>query len=342
MGKMDFGYVDGNKISLFTLENEFVQVEVLNFGGILRSLTIDGKNIVCGFEDIDGYIQDTAYHGSIVGRYGNRIADGKFVLNEKEYTLNKNEKGKTHLHGGLIGFNKRLWSAEERSDSDGSQSVVLSLFSSDGEEGYPGNLDVTVTYILLGKNLSIHFEARCDLDTPLNLLNHAYFNLNGVGNGDVLSHELKINADYYAEVNEVLIPVRKAPVEGTAFDFRMTKKIGRDISEQNQQLVFCGGYDHNYYITQKTEKEFGNKKLLEAAVLSSEYCKMHIFTDMPCIQFYSANFMTQDNPFMKDIKQEKNHALCLETQYAPNSPNHGEAILRAGELYDKTTVFVFE
>lgn len=342
MNVKDFGYVDDKNVSLFTLKNEFITAEVLNYGGILRNLTVNGKNVVCGFDDIDGYIRDTEYHGSIVGRYGNRIANGKFTLNGNAYILNKNEKGVTHLHGGKVGFNKRMWKAETAIGDDGSQSVVLSLFSPDGEEGYHSNLEVTVTYTLVENKLNINFQAKSDMDTPINLLNHTYFNLCGYDGGDVLSHKLKINADYYAEVDEYLIPVRKAAVERTVFDFRKSKRIGQDICDQNQQLLICGGYDHNYYITQNIEKEFGGKKLYEAAVLSNDGDKMTIYTDMPCVQFYTANYMTADNPFMIGVKQEKNHALCLETQYAPNSPNHGEAILNAGELYDKTTVFVFE
>jgi len=253
----DFGSIGSDKTSIYLLENKYLRAEILNYGGIIRSLTFGGLNIVCGFNDLDGYITDKDYHGSIVGRYANRIAGGRFTYKGIEYILNKNEKGKTHLHGGTIGFNKKVWSVQHADE----QRIVLTLSSPAGEEGYPGNLDVRVSYTIADSNLIIDYSARSDADTPLNLTNHAYFNLCGYYGGDILSHVLKINAEYYSEVDEYLIPVKKASVENTVFDFREPKKIGQDFFKPNRQTALCCGYDHNFYISGGCQRIFGNKKL---------------------------------------------------------------------------------
>lgn len=339
-----FGSIGNEDIICFTLENDSIKAEILNYGGVLRSLVVNGADVVCGFDDIEGYLADTGYQGAIIGRYANRIENGVFSLNGKEYKLNRNEKGVTHLHGGNKGFDKVVWKCRASQFADGSASVVLDHFSPDGDEGYPGNLQVEVTYTLIGKSLTIHYKAKSDQDTVVNLCNHSYFNLNGFDSGDIYSHVLKINADKYSEVNEYLIPVREADVSGTPLDFHTPKPIGQDIFAKNQQLLICEGFDHNFILTKQNVKSIraGRKVMHEAAVLSTDKNTMTVYTDMPCLQLYTANFMTGSYPFKNGVKQEKHHALCLEAQFAPNSPNKGEAVLQKGVLYDKATVFAFE
>ena len=339
-----FGSVDDREISLFTLKNDRIKAEILNYGGAIRSLVVDGVDVVCGFDEIDGYFFDNAYHGALIGRYANRIADGFFSLNGKEYVLQRNERGVTHLHGGRNGFDKRVWDAVPSVGEDGIQSLELSMYSNDGEEGYPGNLTVTVTYTLTQNGLLIHYYAVGDMDTPLNLTNHSYFNLNGYDGGDIFSHMLKINADFYSPVDNNLIPVNIDKVDGSPFNFKNAKPIGKDIFSPHPQLITCGGYDHNFFINKKSENRMllGDKTLYEAAELSCDDRSISVYTDMPCIQLYTGNYMDGVKPFKNGVKQEKYHALCLETQYMPNSPNNGEAILKAGEIYDKTTAYIFD
>ncbi len=339
-----FGKIGNKVVKQYTLENSYVKAEILNYGGIIRSLTVGGVDVVCGFDDIESYLSDTSYQGAVIGRYANRISAGVFTLNGVRYALDKNEGGVNHLHGGKFGFDKRLWDAVPEESSDGSKKLRLSLLSPDGEEGYPGNLSVSVVYILYEKMLLINYYAVCDRDTPLNMTNHAYFNICGYGSGDIYSHKLKINAEHYFEVDDNLIPVLKAPVAGTPFDFRIQKEIGRDIRLPHKQLKICGGYDHNFFIekNEHNAKRICDKTLYEAVELACCEGRMHVYTDMPCIQLYTGNFLDGGDPFKDGVKQKKHHALCLETQYAPDSPNRGEAILKAGETYDKSTAFVFE
>ena len=339
-----FGQIGEEDVFCYSLENDYIKAEILNYGGALRSLIVNGVDVVCGFDDIKGYLEDTSYQGAIIGRYANRIKNGSFTLNETEYNLTKNEKGVTHIHGGNKGFDKQIWKAEAVQYSDGNACLILKHFSHDGDEGYPGNLSAEVIYTLTEHSLMIHFKARSNKDTIINLCNHSYFNLNGFDSGDIYSHDLKINAEKYSEVNEMLIPINEADVECTPFDFRVAKLFGNDIFGNHNQLEICSGYDHNYILSKKDSKSIriGRKVLHEAAVLSADKNTMTVYTDMPCLQLYTANFMTGNQPFKNGVKQKKHHALCLETQFAPNSPNKGEAVFRAGELFDKATVFMFE
>lgn len=338
-----FGKIGNEDVVCFTLENEYIKAEILNYGGILRSLVVNGVDVVCGFDDIEGYLADSNYQGAIIGRYANRIENGTFTLKGTEYKLAKNEKGVTHLHGGNKGFDKYIWKYQICQYVNGSAALILNHFSPDGDEGYPGNLQAKVTYLLSDRRLMIHYKAKSDKDTVINLSNHSYFNLNGFDSGNIYSHSLRINADKYTVVDKNLIPVGVADVAGTPFDFRTDKLIGKDIFEKNEQLEICGGYDHNFILNKKDLKSIriGRKVMHEAAVLSAEKNTMTIYTDMPCLQLYTANFMTGGHAFKNGVKQEKHHALCLETQFAPNSPNSGEAVTQSHELYDKATIFEF-
>lgn len=341
MIKKRFGTMpDGTAVYSYTLENGSIQATILNLGGIIHKLVVNGKDIICAYGSVEDILQGSGYHGALIGRYANRIADGRFTLNGKTYCLAKNEKGITHLHGGNVGFNHRIWQATQIVKPDCEQ-LVLSLFSSDGEEGYPGSVDVTVTYTVSGNDFSIHYTAESDEDTVLNMTNHAYFNLNGFDSGSVLSHTLRIPSDKISAVDSRLIPTGERAVGGTPFDFNTAKPVGRDIDADDEQLKLGNGYDHNFIIRRDEPLSFEGKTLYTAAELKGNELGMTVYTDCPCVQLYTANGMDCPVPFKNGVKQIPRTALCLETQYAPDSPNHGEAILKKLERYDKTTLFRF-
>ena len=341
MIKKRFGTMpDGTAVYAYTLESDTVSATILNLGGIIHKLVVNGKDVVCAYGTVEDILTGAGYHGSLIGRYANRIADGKFTLNGKTYLLAKNEKGITHLHGGTVGFNKRIWNVTQIVNPECEQ-LVLTLFSPDGDEGYPGNLDVSVTYTVKKNDFSIHYTAESDADTVLNMTNHAYFNLNGYNSGSVLSHTLRIPSDYISEVNERLIPKGERAVRGTPFDFNTAKEVGRDIEAEDDQLKLGNGYDHNFILRRDEPISFDGKTLYTAAELHGAELGMTVYTDCPCVQLYTGNFMNCPVDFKGGVKQVPRNALCLETQYAPDSPNHGEAVLKKFEKYDKTTLFRF-
>ena len=340
--KYPFGKMpDGTEVFAYTFGNDFIKATVLNLGGIIHKLEVDGVDVVCAYGNVEDILSGSGYHGALIGRYGNRIKDGKFTLNGKEYLLEKNERGVTHLHGGKVGFNHRLFSVTRIVEKD-CEKLVLSLFSPDGEEGYPGNLDVSVTYKISGKDFSIHYTGESDADTVLNMTNHAYFNLNGYDSGTVTNHKLTILSDRISEVDSDLIPIGEMKVEGTPFDFNTPKTVGRDIDADNVQLKLGKGYDHNFIICSDVYTDFEDKKLAKCAKLEGDSLSMEVFTDCPCVQLYTGNCMDCPLPFKGGVKQVPRNALCLETQYAPDSPNHGESFLKAYEKYDTATLFRFE
>lgn len=337
----------GADVYMYTVTNKNGAIaQILTMGGILRSLYMpdrDGNmaDVICGFDSVDAYIADGAYHGSLVGRYGNRIANGRFTLNGVTYQLAINDRGCNHLHGGSVGFNAKIWDAEAF-EAPGEQGIILTLVSADGEENYPGKLNVKVTYTLTDENeLKIHYEAVSDKDTILNMTNHSYFNLAGYDSGSVTDQFLSISADKFTEVSEVLIPTGNTPaVEGTPFDFRVAKPIGKDIDADDMQIKLGGGYDHNFIFT---ECDGSLKKQAEMYDEKSGRV-MSVITDQPCVQLYSGNGMGARVPMKGDYKASKRGAICLETQHAPDSPNHDEwptTKLLAGEKYDTTTVYAF-
>ena len=341
MEKKLFGKMpDGTEVYAYTFGNDFVKATVLNLGGIIHKLVVDGRDVVCAYGSVNDILNGSGYHGALIGRYANRICDGKFTLNGKEYTLVKNEKGITHLHGGDVGFNFRIFSVTQLVEKD-CEKLVLSLFSPDGEEGYPGNLDITVTYTIKDGDFSIHYGGESDADTVLNMTNHAYFNLNGYDSGTVLDHELQILADRISAVDKKLIPVGEMAVEGTPFDFNTPKKVGRDIDADDEQIKLGSGFDHNFFIKSDFYIEYDEAKLAKCSVLKGNDLTMEVYTDAPCVQLYAGNFMDCPIDFKGGVKQQPRNALCLETQCAPDSPNHGEAILKAYEKYSTTTLFRF-
>ena len=328
-----FGTIGSQAVYAHTLSADHTTVTIIDHGARIASLTYKGVSCVCGFSDMAGYLADKDYHGAIVGRYANRINSGKFSLNGKDYTLACNEKDRTHLHGGNIGYSNRLWTLSDSSEN----SVTLTLASPDGEEGYPGNLDITVTYSLKNNTLSIDYIAKTDADTVINLTNHAYFNIGGVGKESVHDQTLTLYADAIAEVDEKLIPSgNMLPTAGGAFDFTIPKKIGKDITSQDAQIKVGGGYDHGFRLTQKSP----------CAILHSEKSgiTMEVHTTEGGIQIYTGNFMTADNPFFGKIPQTVGGAVALECNKFADSPNRPEfpsCTLKAGETYTQTTTYRF-
>lgn len=344
--KSAFGTVEGKDISLFTLENASgMKATVTNYGAILVSLDVPDRNgefedVVLGFPALDGYLKENPFFGAVVGRYGNRIGNAKFTLNGVEYQLAANN-GPNSLHGGVKGFDKRIWDAEpvEQDDAVG---VKLTYMSADGEEGYPGNLSVTMTYLLTNDNeFAIDYSATTDKATPVNLTHHSYFNLAGQGNGDILGHELTLLADRFTPVDDGLIPTGElAPVESTPMDFRQPEKIGARINADYEQLKFGGGYDHNWALNNSD----GAMALAARVYEPTSGRVMEVMTTEPGIQFYSGNFL-DGSLTGKDGKVYKHrYGLCLETQHFPDSPNKPDfpsTILEPGETYHTKTAYKF-
>jgi aldose 1-epimerase len=334
---------DGSAVEIYTLKSDKVEVQIMNYGGDVLSIKVPDKNgkiadVVLGFDDPAGYYQanhakGNPYFGALIGRYGNRIAHAKFTLDGKEYTLTKNN-GDNTLHGGPNGFNSQLWTGHVIPDG-----VELKYLSKDGEEGYPGNLSVTVKYTLVGDALKIDYSATTDKDTVLNLTNHSYFNLSGQGNGTILGEELKINATRFTPVDSGLIPTGELKaVAGTPFDFTKPHTIGERIHANDEQLHLGHGYDHNFVPDGK-----GLREVAEAYDPASGRV-LTVSTDQPGVQFYSSNFLDGSIKGKGGIGYPMNAALCLETQHFPDSPNHPDfptTELKPGEKYHSTTIFRF-
>lgn len=345
--KAPFGTVDGKAIDCYTLTNaKGVEMKVTNYGGIVTSLKVPDKagamgDIVLGFNDVDSYIKGSPYFGCIVGRYGNRIGAAKFTLAGKEYTLEKNN-GPNSLHGGVKGFDKQIWDAKEIKGKT-SVGIAFTYTSKDGEEGFPGTLTTTVTYTLTNKNeFKIDYKATTDKPTICNLTHHSYFNLSGEGSGDILGTEIMLNASKYTPVDSTLITTGEiVNVAGTPFDFRKATAIGTRINDDNEQLKFGKGYDHNWVIDRK-----GKAGLVLAATAYDPKSgrAMDVLTTEPGIQMYVGNFL--DGTLTGKSGQIYSHrsAFCLETQHYPDSPNKPKwpsVTLKPGKIYKTTTVYKF-
>ncbi|RKY08451.1 MAG: galactose-1-epimerase [Planctomycetota bacterium] len=338
---------DGKAVDLYTLTNaNGLVAKVTNYGAIVTELWVPDRNgnlgdVVQGYDTLDGYIQDTAHFGAIVGRVGNRTANGKFTLDGVEYTLAKNERGVNHLHGGTIGFDKVVWDASQVRAAD-AVGVKLTYLSKDGEEGYPGNLTCTVTYYLTNDDeLKIEYEVTTDKPTVHNVTHHGYFNLAGEGSGDILSHELMIDAASITPVDENLIPTGELmPVAGTPFDFNQSTAIGARINQDDEQLKFGRGYDHNWVLNNYD----GSCRKVCVLYNPKSGRVMETHTTEPGLQFYSGNFLDGTITGKGGKVYEHRYALCLETQHFPDSANHPQfpsIVLRPGETYKSTTVFKF-
>jgi len=337
---------DGTVAYVYTLKNHSgMEARITNYGGIVVSLLVPDKNgkpgdIVLGYDSLADYINDSPYFGALIGRYGNRIAKGKFTLDGVAYKLATNN-GPNHLHGGLKGFDKVVWNVDDKKSVPG-HSLVLTYLSKDGEEGYPGNLSVKVTYTVTEDNeLKIEYVATTDKPTVVNLTHHSYFNLSGPGKGNILQHELMINADRFTPVDSTLIPTGELrSVKDTPFDFMKLTEIGSRINNADQQMRFGGGYDHNFILI-KTKKGHN----LAAQVYEKNSGRiMEVYTTEPGIQFYSGNSLDGRSLGKGGVKYEHRSGFCLETQHFPDSPNKPQfpsTVLRPGEKYSSTTIYRF-
>lgn len=347
MKKQPFGRTaEGQAVDLYTLTNQNgLEAAITNYGGIVVRLKTPDRSgqfadIVLGFDTLEDYLKGHPYFGAIIGRYGNRIAKGSFKLNGVEYKLATNN-GENHLHGGLKGFDKVVWNARDVSTAE-APALELTYTSKDGEEGYPGTLHVTVVYTLTPANeLKIDYAATTDKDTVVNLTNHSYFNLAGQGEGDILGHELMINASRFTPVDAGLIPTGELrSVEGTPFDFRKPVPIGARINQDDQQLKYGKGYDHNFVLDRT-----GDGLAFAARVTEPKSGRvMEVYTTEPGIQFYSGNFLDGSIKGKGGKVYQHRYGLCLETQHFPDSPNKPQfpsTVLKPGAKYQSTTVYRF-
>jgi aldose 1-epimerase len=345
--KQPFGALpDGRDVELYLLtNNNGMQVSITTYGGIVTSLTVPDRtgefaDIVLGFDDLDGYLAGHPYFGAIIGRYGNRIAGGEFTLDDQTYVLAQNNNG-NHLHGGVKGFDKALWRAAPEFHPDGPR-LSLTYLSADGEEGYPGRLDVAVDYTLTQDDeLRIGYRATTDKPSHVNLTNHSYFNLAGPGSGDILDHELLINADHFTPVDEGLIPTGEIrSVVGTPMDFRQPTAIGARIEDEDEQLRFGKGYDHNFVLNT------ADTGLTAAARVSEPTTGrvLDVLTREPGVQLYTGNFLDGSVTGKGGTVYGRRCAFCLETQHFPDSPNQPQfpsTVLRPGTEYRTTTIYRF-
>lgn len=347
--KKSFGFLpDGTEVFSYILENASgVSAEIADFGGTIVRLLVNDKDgmpvdVVCGFDNVDGYLTAGGYQGALIGRVCNRIHDCKYTLNGVEYTLFAND-GNNSAHGGEIGFNKRVWEVIDTVDGE-EPTLVLRYVSPDMEENYPGTLTTIVTYKLVKEGgISIRYEATTDKDTIINLTNHAYFNLAGCGNGTIKDQIMWIDADKINEHDVELIPTGNfINVKGTAYDFNEPKAIGRDFNSEPSMDIQHGGYDNNFIINNYD----GTVKLCATLEEPTNHIKMNVYTNQPCVQIYTSNMINEEDiPFKYNKPQKKNCAVCFETQHMPdaiNHPNFTNTVLKPGEKYDFTTVYSFE
>ncbi len=345
MEPQSFGTLpDGREVKSFTLKNKNgVELKVINYGGIITHLMAPDKNgvledIVLGYDSLSGYLKATPYFGAIVGRYGNRIANGKFKVDGKEFSVAQNNNGQ-HLHGGLVGYDKVFWNIEPFTAAEGN-ALKLTYLSKDMEEGYPGNLNIKVEYILTDNNeLKINYEATTDKKTVVNLTQHTYFNLTA-GKRDILDHELVIKSDKLVPVSKVLIPTGKlTDVKGTPFDFNTATKVGARINDKDEQLTVAGGYDHCWVLSSADSVKHA------ATLYEAESGRVvDVFTTEPGIQFYSGNFLDGTITGKKGINYKHRFGLCLETEHFPDSPNQPKfpsVELAPGQVYKTQTIYKF-
>jgi aldose 1-epimerase len=339
-----FGQTPANEpVTLYTIKNtQGMEVHIMNYGAIITKIIVPDKNevmedVVLGFENVADYIKDSPYFGAVVGRYGNRIAAGKFSLDGKNYTLAAQNNGQ-HLHGGLKGFDKKVWKTSAKKDG----SITFSYVSKDGEEGFPGNLEIQVTYTLTEDNaISMDYVAKTDQATVLNICNHSYFNLAGNAKRDVLAHKIQLNAPFFIPIDKVLIPTGEIKsVTGGPFDFTSMKQIGQDINAADEQIGYGGGYDHCYAFD-KAPGAFGKIARVEEPESGRV---MEVFTTEPGVQFYTGNNLDGHLKGKYGAVYNKRTGFCLETQHYPDSPNQANfpsTVLRPGETYTSKTVYQF-
>ncbi len=336
--KKEFGRTAAGEVYAYTLDNgNGFSVEILNFGGILRRIVWKGTDVILGRDSIEEYQKNDGYFGALIGRNSNRIADSKFTLNGKTYTLAKND-GENNLHGGNVGFDQKIWDVAEK---DGDEpSLVLSLVSPDMEEGFPGTAKITVTYTVTRENsIRIHYEGECDQTTVLNMTNHSYFNLNGHNAGNIENHTLQMEASFYTPNSPACVPNGEVlSVTGTPFDFRTPKKVGADFGGDDAQIALFGGYDHNFPLD-----GFGFRKVVTLTGDQSGIT-MEMYTDQPATQLYTGNAIEEGRVCKEGAVYTKHSGLCLESQVFPNNLSFSHfptSVLKKGEKYDTTTEYKF-
>lgn len=333
----------GEEVYVYTLDNgKGVSAEILTYGGIIKNLYVTDKNgvktdVVLGRNTLEDYLENDGYLGAAIGRHANRIARGEFELSGNTYHVGINE-GKNSLHGGNTGYDSRVWEAEE-SGSDNAPSLIMMLTSPDGEEGFPGNVKITMTYTITRDNaLKINYKAVSDKDTVLNLTNHSYFNLAGHDSGNMEKQFLQINSGFYTPNDSECMPTGEVlSVEGTPFDFRNPKPIGQDINADFAQIQAVGGFDHNFAIEGRGCRMAAKAECMENGIV------MEVWTDKPAMQLYTSNALSE-GAYKNGAKYKPHDAFCLETQYFPNAMAHSHypsPILRKGETYDFTTEYKF-
>lgn len=344
-----FGSLEGGQeVYSYTMKNKNgMTVRICEFGGAIMEISVPDRwgrmsDVVGGFDSLRDYALADGYIGALIGRVGNRISGAKYTIDGVEYHAYPNNNGVNSLHGGKVGYSHKVWSAKP---VDGDEpKLILTMVSPDGEEGYPGTLTVTVTYALLASNaLSIHYEAETDKKTILNLTNHAYFNLGGYASGKILDHVMQMDADRYIPTDDLLIPTGEIrAVDGTPFDFREPKTIGKDFDMSNEDIRIAGGFDHCFCFTGGETKD----PVLRIEVYEPNSGRMmQVYTNQPAVQFYSANFLNSPEfPLKGGYPQNTQSLFCLETQKMPdaiNHPNFDNTVLCPGEKYDYTTVYQF-
>jgi aldose 1-epimerase len=346
MKRESFGTVRGSRVELYTLTNaRGLEARCTNYGGIIVSLRVPDKHgrlddVVLGFDKLQGYLDKEPYFGAIIGRYANRIARAGFTLGGVQYSLAAND-GPNSLHGGDKGFDKVVWKAEPFENPIG-VGLIFTYLSKDGEEGYPGNLNVKVSYTVTDQNeLILDYEATTDKPTPVNLTQHTYFNLAGQGQGDILGHELTLNADRFTLVDKTLIPTGELrTVKNTPMDFTKPVMIGARINQNDDQLVLAHGYDHNFVINRT-----GPDPVFAARVREPGTGRvMEVYTTEPGVQFYSGNFLDGTITGKQGHVYQQRFGFCLETQHFPDSPNHPDfpsTILKPGQVYRSRTIYKF-
>ena len=334
-----FGKYDGAEIYNIILDNGCgLKAEIITLGGIVKNLYFDGTDVVLGRNTLEEYEDNDGCLGALIGRNSNRIAGGRLTIGGKECTLACNDHGIANLHGGNVGFNKKVWDAELFDAAE--PSVALSLVSPDGDEGFPGEVSVKVTYTLTADNtLKIHYEGTTDADTVLNMTNHSYFNLNVHDSGSIDGHTLCMSSDFYTPNNDSCIPTGEVlSVTGSPFDFRNTAKMGDRFASSHEQIKKFGGFDHNFALSGRGYRHFGT------FIGDKTGIKMDMYTDLPGVQIYTANMLDEDDRYKNGAKYGVHNAACFETQYFPNAFNysHFEApYLGKGERYETVTAYKF-
>ena len=327
-----FGHMsDGTPVYEYTLENKDFSISFINYGGIIRTFYAHGVDIIAGFDTLEDYLTDTYHQGSLVGRCANRIADATFTLDGTTYVLDKNS-GDVHLHGGHKGFSRKYWETL----SYGEDHITFRMTSPDGDQHYPGTVVADVTYTLLSDGLKIDYTATTDAPTPVNLTNHAYFNISGDFSSSIFGNTLTVDAEEYSLYDENCIPLGHLPVEGSPFDFRTPHLIGDCICPDFPT------YDHNYILGGGAVRSFDGQDLPRGARLENNNLALSMYTDQPCMQLYIGFFMDGKEPLKGGVCQNPHTTVCLEAQIEPNGPNRGEGILRPGETYRQTTIYTVE